>query len=44
MEWSIGESGVRYTDKLYDSEGTLSLAGLIRDGHEEPQSEIGISR
>ena len=44
MEWSIGESGVRYTAKLSDSEGTLSLAGLTRDGHEAPHSEIGITR
>ena len=44
MEWSIGESDVRYTTKLSDSEGTLSLAGLTRDGHEAPHSEIGITR
>ena len=44
MEWSIRESGVRYTAKLSDSEGTLSLAGLTRDGHEAPHSEIGITR
>ena len=44
MEWSIGESGVRYTAKLSDSEGTLSLDALTRDGHEAPHSEIGITR
>ena len=44
MEWSIGESGVRYTAKLSDSEGTLSLDTLTRDGHEAPHSEIGITR
>ena len=44
MEWSIGESGVRYTAKLSDSEGTLSLDALTRDGHEAPHSEIGIAR
>ena len=44
MEWSIGESGVRYTAKLSDSEGTLSLGALTRDGHKAPHSEIGITR
>ena len=44
MEWSIGESSVRYALKLSDSEGILSLAGLTRDGHEVPHAEISITR
>ena len=44
MEWSIGESGVRYTAKLSDSEGTLASMQPVRDGHEAPHSEIGITR
>ncbi|MEC9393550.1 MAG: acetyl-CoA carboxylase biotin carboxyl carrier protein subunit [Candidatus Thermoplasmatota archaeon] len=44
MEWSIRESSVRYALKLSDSEGSLSLASLTRDGHEAPHAEISITR
>ncbi len=44
MEWSIGESSERYTAKLTDSEGTLSLSGLTSEGVEQAHGEVSISR
>ncbi len=44
MEWSIAESGIRYTAKLSDSEGTLNLADFTVDGQERAHGEISIAR
>lgn len=44
MEWSVGESSERYTAKLADSEGTLTLSGLTLDGTEQSHVEIAIKR
>jgi len=44
MEWSIAESGTRYTAKLSDSEGTLNLAGFTVEGQERTHGEISIAR
>ena len=44
MEWSIGESNIRYTVKLSDSEGTLNLTGITADGQEQTHGEISTSR
>lgn len=44
MEWSVAESSERYTAKLADSEGTLSLSGLTLDGTGQSHGEIAIKR
>ena len=44
MEWSIAESGTRYTAKLSDSEGSLNLVGFTADGQEGTHGEISIVR
>ena len=44
MEWSIAESGTRYTAKLSDSEGAMNLVGFTADGQEGTHGEISIVR
>lgn len=44
MEWSVGESSERYSAKLADSEGTLSLSRLTSDGTEQSHGQISVTR
>ena len=44
MEWSVGESSERYTAKLTDTEGTLTLTGFTSEGVEQTHSEISVVR
>ena len=44
MEWSIADSGPRYSVKLSDTDGTLTLTDLQSDGNEQPIPNISIRR
>ena len=44
MEWSIADSSPRYSVKLSDTDGTLTLTDLQSDGNEQPIPNISIRR
>ena len=44
MEWSIADSSPRYSVKLRDTDGTLTLTDLQSDGNEQPIPNISIRR
>ncbi len=44
MEWSIADSSPRYSVKLSDTDGTLTLTDLQSDGNEKPIPNISIRR
>ena len=44
MEWCVGESNSKMSAKLTESEGVLTLSGLISDGIENSHSDVSIRR